>query len=299
MSHRKIRNDTSTENAPDTGLEPLYDFCNIATGNKPTLATPIRLDGTSSPYQWFYDYPFIVHDFPVNQAPMTVSRALQEKLLSARSKIHLAFAIAKSFWQFYDSEWMHFSWALDDAILLLPQKDTPGDLNAEAVVPYLSIRPFLNAGERFSEQEIFCRKTKERRMHQHPFILNLCLALVLLGTKTGSLDGKPLDFDAIHGFCIRQVHHNSSEWPVLPESFKDEYRTIVAVCLPTIACREIRSSAEERRQLLEDDIVRPLYGILTRLRSFEAEEAPARSVAIKERFVMERRNLDLIEDNLR
>jgi hypothetical protein len=136
-------------------------------------------------------------------------------------------------------------------------------------------------------------------MHQHPFILNLCLALVLLGTKTGSLYDRSLGIDAIYGFCIRQVHHNSSEWPMLPESFKDEYRRIVAVCLPTAACREIRSSAEERRQLLEDDIVRPLYGSLTRLRSFDTEEAPARLSAMNERFITQRRNLDRIEDSQR
>jgi hypothetical protein len=161
MSHRKRKHDTSIKNTPDAGLEPLYDFCKIATTDKPTLATPIRLDGVSSPYQWYSNYPFIVHDFPVNQPPMTVSRALQERLLSAKSKIHLAFATAKSFWQFYDSDWMHSSWALDDTILLLPQKDTPGHLNAEVAVSYLSIRPFPNAGERFSEQEMFCQIQKK------------------------------------------------------------------------------------------------------------------------------------------
>ena len=296
MLHRKRKRDTSVDIVPDTDLEPLYDFCKIAMAEKTTLATPIRLDGASSPYQWFYDYPFIVPDFPANQAPMTVSRALQERLISARSKIHLAFAIANSFWQFYDSDWMRFSWALDDAILLLPQDDTSGDLNAEAAVPYLSIRPVLNSGERFSEQEIFCQKTKERRVHQHPFILNLCLALVLLGTRTGIPDGELLGIDATYEFCIRQVYHNSSEWPVLPESFKDEYKRIVAVCLPATACREIRSSPEDRRQMLEDDIVRPLYSLLTRLRSFDTEEAPARTDTTKERSIVQSRNLDRIEE---
>lgn len=113
------------------------------------------------------------------------------------------------------------------------------------------------------------------------------------------LDGRLLSIDATYEFCIHQVYHNSSEWPVLPDSFKDEYKKIVAVCLPTTACQEIRSSPEDRRQLLECDIVRPLYALLTRLRSFDTEDAPARIDNIKERSIIQRRNLDRIEDTPR
>ena len=295
---RKSKQISWADSAPGVEVHPLNDFCEIATADRSTLSTPIRLDGTPPTCQWYEADPVIVHDFPINQTPIPVSQALEEGLLSATSKIHLAFTLSRSFWQFYDSDWMHIDWNLEEAILLLPQRDKPGDLNAEAAVPYLAIKPVPVSVERFREHDIGSQERGGRRMHRHPFILNLCLLLVLLGTKAGRLDDKVHDINSIYGFCIRQVHHDHSEWPMLPAAFRDEYRRIVATCLPNTACREIQRSPEERRQLLEDAIVRPLYSLLVRLRSFDTEELPARFESARERPVKQRRDLDHAEDNL-
>ena len=85
---------------------------------------------------------------------------------------------------------------------------------------------------------------------------------------------------------------------MLPAAFRNEYRRIVATCLPNTACREIQRSPEERRQLLEDAIVRPLYSLLVRLRGFDTEELPARVDSMRERSVTQTRDLDYTEDTL-
>ncbi|KAJ4990181.1 putative subtilisin [Stagonosporopsis vannaccii] len=229
---------------------PLNDFCEILHLEQPNLSTPLRLE-----YPTVYElWPVFVKDSPANQRPTTVAEALRGNLLSARSKIHLAFVLSKSFWQFYRSNWMHSVWSFE-TLLLPPQAESFRTLNLEAEAPYLRICGIPEDRPRPFEHEETVPLGERRRMHPYPYLMNLCLLLVLLCDTESPSPAELENPNAVYYFCANRIQHLRSDWPSieLSEPYRQRYKKIVQYCLPQPGQR-IGLGIQDRHQMLMDNV---------------------------------------------
>ncbi|KAF2804923.1 subtilisin-like protein [Mytilinidion resinicola] len=210
----------------------------------------------------------------MDYAPIPLSTALKNNLLSSTSKIQLAFTLSKAFWQYYESDWMRAAWNFQ-TVQLLPQRDEDercgiATLDCEAEVPFLKIDTISPDGPFFSEYE-----PQNQRMHRYPYILNLCLLLVLLCTEQGSPHESSPTQNRIYSFCAMKIKHKQSVWPVieLSDERKRKYKEIVRKCLPNPR-EDICLSLAERRAWLRDNVVRPLYELLQDMQCSDTDDAP-------------------------
>jgi hypothetical protein len=198
---------------------------------------------------------------------MFLSTALKQDELSARHKIFLAFTISKAFWQYYDSDWMNVEWSLE-TIQLLQTK------NLESKAPFLKIRSAESEDSTYREHESEGTSSGVPHLHPYPYILNLGLLLVQLGSIT--LDRTTITANATHltgtkknnELCISCCTEISADsaWPTieLPAKDKPRYRRIVEECLPTQSevpkpLFKEHLDAVGRRLALKDYVVRPLF----------------------------------------
>jgi hypothetical protein len=224
-------------------------------------ATPVQLEGQSTAYSFYTLCPVFI-DRPPKECtePIALSEVLREDYLAGKSKIQLAFALSKAFWQLYRSDWMQSTWNLD-TILLLPQKNGLRSLYFESQSPFLSVTDGQELPA-LGEYELTDPHEHKPLFHRYPYILNLGLLLVLLCTEEGS-PGKALNhLNSKYLFCTSKLKRKE-EWPVidLAEHVKERYRDIVGNCLPRF-WTDLCLSIDERRQLLLDKVVRPLYELL-------------------------------------
>lgn len=187
--------------------------------------------------------------------------------LSARNKIFLAFTISKAFWQYYDSDWMNVEWSLETIQLL--QTSSP-----ESEAPFLKIRSAESEDSTHRKHESEGTSGGVPHLHRYPYILNLGLLLVQLGSITP--DRTNITANATHltgtkknnDLCISCCTEISTDsaWPTIefPAKDKRRYRRIVEECLPTPSevpkpLFEEHLDAVGRRLALKDYVVRPLF----------------------------------------
>lgn len=232
--------------------------------------------------------PEFVQDAPQHDQPVSLFDALSREWssanrnhhevgsLSAKSKIRLAFILAKSVWQFYESDWMRAKWSLD-SILLLPRKKRDGDstLDEEAETPFLKIdAPSCEMGV-LGEEELLS-VSGNKHYHPYPYLLKLGLLLVSLCSDVATASTFDLESTAtpvtsevsykINGLyfdLVSKVHHNASRWPLLDlsDDTRTRYRNIVKHCVPLLKSFSTQkySSPMERRAMLRDHVVIPLH----------------------------------------
>lgn len=205
--------------------------------------------------------------FPQQGAPILLSTALKQDELSASHKIFLAFTISKAFWQYYDSDWMNVEWSLETIQLL-----QTGSLDSGA--PFLKIRCAESEVSTYREDESEGTSSGVPHLHAYPYILNLGLLLVQLGsinpdrtsiTANATNSTGPKKNNDLCVSCCTEISADSA-WPTikLPTRDKSRYRRIVEECLP-IQSKVPRALFKEhldaagRRLALKDYVVRPLF----------------------------------------
>jgi hypothetical protein len=209
-------------------FEALNDFCQILTWGISCFRIHVAKDLRTHCFSWSRDDLFS-DTFPEQGPPMSLYTALTQDRISPRHRIFLAFSLSKAIWQYYDSKWMDVEWTLDTLLLL--QTNSP-----DSKAPFLSIR---SAG---SDQTGHERELGQKFVHRYPYIFNLGLLLVQLG----SINHGKMDFtaDARHltgtkksnrlcTSCCTEIR--SQTWPTigLPSEVQTRYRRIVEQCLPT------------------------------------------------------------------
>ena len=198
-----------------------------------------------------------------------LSTALVSNALSPKHKMFLAFAIAKAFWQYYESNWMRAEWSLETIQLLQTR-------SLESEAPFLKIKPADSRDATYCEYEPGGGLLEPPRSHPYPYILNLALLLVQLGSITR--DKPSITEDAtqmtnaqknseIFSACFNQLF-GDEEWPTiqLSANFKPRYRRIVEECLPIQSkvpkpLFEEHLDATGRRLALKDYVVGPLFDL--------------------------------------
>ncbi|KAI9774754.1 MAG: hypothetical protein M1839_001621 [Geoglossum umbratile] len=265
-------------------LRELDDFCWLFEWNPPYQRIPIRLEGDTTHRRLYVLNPEHSDISTEKHASVPLLQALQGNCLTARSKIYLAFTLSRSFWQFYESPWMQATWNLE-TIHLLPQcNNSHATIAPGAKTPFLTIVASEPEKPYSLEYEPKNPSNQYDHLHRYPYILNLGLLLVLLCSSTPSRDFTsltgPRKINAIYGFCRQQSISEEHSWPAidLSDKHREDYRSIAKQCLPN-PCAQIGLDATERRTLLRDKVVRPLYDLLQGMQdpdtndSIEAEAA--------------------------
>ena len=253
----------------------LNDFCAILTWNIRCIRIHVARVSQTSSFSISRENSFS-NIFPRQGAPMRLSTALTEDKLSVRHKILLAFTISKAFWQYYDSHWMRFEWSLETIQLLQTS-------NRDSEAPFLEVRSTGPEDWMYRNKESVGTPMDVQHLHPFPYILNLGLLLVQLGSITP--EKKTITADSTHSTsaqrnndlyvscCLELI---DSAWPAIkiPNEHKSRYRRIVEECLPTQS--EVPKplfgehlDAVGRRLALKEYVVRPLFELLQDRRSVE------------------------------
>jgi hypothetical protein len=253
--------DAKNQEELDEEMEALTDACILLEDQTFTYAIPVQLERGANGYS-FYHLDFVrISGCPKDKlSPVPLSKAIHDHMITARSKIWLAFVLSKAVWQFYASKWLDLAWGFE-SIVLLPQKPNFRSLNVESHTPFLSVKA-QETQDTGTEQPKVVKPKKV--WHRCPRILNLGLLLVLLGTKEGAPDDPLHTLNSEITFCKSQIE-TTSNWPHFDSSqIKDEYRRIVRHCVPK-TIRDISEHPAERRQALLDKVVRPLFDLVQRM----------------------------------
>ncbi|KAF6795401.1 putative subtilisin [Colletotrichum sojae] len=109
----------------------------------------------------------------------SLRRLLEIGRLSNRMKMVLAFIVARSFWQYYDSPWMDSPWS-SDSIHFLPELVVEDEHDQPSVAlyaskPYFAVQFLQHAGESVEYCSAF------GVVYRYPRLLALCIILLEIG----------------------------------------------------------------------------------------------------------------------
>ncbi|KAJ9497558.1 hypothetical protein H2202_006982 [Exophiala xenobiotica] len=112
---------------------------------------------------------------------LSLSDTLQVRHMSNKMRVILAYIIARSVWEFYDSDWMSRHWSADD-IQFMQELRREGDRETLIFIN----RPYLSVQRGIADNESSELSTSFGQIHRFPRILSLGLMMVEIGA------GKPL-----------------------------------------------------------------------------------------------------------
>lgn len=200
---------------------------------------------------------------PVESTPL--SNALRLRRMSRRNKCAFAFTLARSVWQYYESNWMKLPWTHEDIHLL----DDKSAASTEENDAYRTWRPYLSASFDNPGQEIPEYCNAEAVMHRYPKVLALGILLIeiLQGSTVVPRNGN-ISFDAqgvnelyiSSWMACRGILEHEETYPA--------YARAVEACLDShlfagVPCSsETNEGLEERRVILYQRVVVPLKNLL-------------------------------------
>lgn len=247
-------------------FKKLEDFCELLQTDNQGFQVPLRLQSKGSQHT-LYKLDLVPPTVcAVNRDPILLLTALTEHCLSVKSKITLAYVLAKSIWDYYESDWMKSKWDLQN-IQFLPEESGPDNYTFQPGAPFLSIKHIDG-----NEQTITEHENGENYAHRYPLILKLGLLLVQICTQRPEERGVDhsgyVKANTEYFYCCRTMRTES--WPAidLSEEHKNMYRKIVARCIPTNQADLLAAPLFDktldtagRRMKIKDLVVRPLYAL--------------------------------------
>lgn len=198
---------------------------------------------------------------------LSLSDALRMRHLSNKMKVILAYIVAKSVWEFYDSDWMSRPWTAQD-IHFMPEP--PGGNDGEPLV-FIN-RPFLSVQLRDGNVAVGESSNKPGQIHRYPRILSLGLMLIEIGTGKAAVDLFP-DYEAninSDWLCAREFLSKEDPWDDFEyKSYWNAARSCVnnqfffqGTALG--GSREpVTQDIEARRRMILEDVVTPLEELLS------------------------------------
>ena len=274
-------------------VESLEDFCRILTWGWTSFPIHITKDLERQRFSWRREDSFSQVFPPAPCVPLQLRTALTQDALSLKHKVFLAYTIAKAFWQYYESKWMRKTWSLDTIQLLQTE-------SVDSEAPFLKINREESASAVFNEHEPGHGLDGIPYAHRYPYIFNLGLLLVQIGSLTSTkqdivakvaINTVTKEYNDLCVACCRSLIDKS--WPpiesVAQANVQSEYRRIAGECFPILLPKDLFKTgveAKERKSALKNRVVRPLYKLYQdmarteewRLRSCADTQAQATSV---------------------
>lgn len=266
--------------------ERLLDVCKFfrADWDYPHCEIPIRIEKNRFGLATFMRRPIPADTYLEDCAPIPLLELLENNCLSSRSKISLAFALSKSFWQYYDSEWMKIKWDLETIKILRQAKGTRSGVDQECRMPFLELNP-SNFALLYCENETQTKREGNPlgELHPYPYILTLGILLVQLCLKItpSNIIVPPSNTgnNRVYMHYLREMEMEQTSWPMLDlnDEYRKMYREIVRHCLPprrngwTSPLFSPELDAAGRRDLLMKHVVGPLHKLLNYANGFNSD----------------------------
>ncbi|KAF2786666.1 subtilisin-like protein, partial [Melanomma pulvis-pyrius CBS 109.77] len=246
------------------------NFCDLISLNENSrLCLTIQRDGL------FKGRPDQLKQIVENEPGISLSKLLDTHRLSMEMKGILAYIVAQSVWQFYESDWMNTRWN-SDTIQFIPGVNLDSEAATQngifAWKPYFSVH-FGEEDPDFSD----CSAFGSGDIHQYPRIRALGVMLVEIGI------GKSLESHVQEGSEIakrnkvwvaaKRYSDSKKPWPGFPFA---PYRTAVEHCLEPdnfalrprtaeVTNAQVEEEAEtlrKRRKVLYEKVVSPLENLV-------------------------------------
>lgn len=200
---------------------------------------------------------------------MPLARILGNYHLTARMKLVLAYIIAYSVWQYYDSDWMKTKWT-SETIQFMRESNTSGDQGK-----LFTWKPYLSVHLNDADPECYEYDNVVGMVHAYPRIRALGIMLVEIGLgfalPKDEQPSQPLAAK-LNSELLKAFHYTKDE-----KRWKDfdypDYMTAVRHCLepdtfneaPCVegsSTREWKEGLKQRRNILYDKVVFPLEDLL-------------------------------------
>ncbi|GKZ35596.1 hypothetical protein AbraIFM66950_006296 [Aspergillus brasiliensis] len=215
---------------------------------------------------------FEPHKQEVDHTPgISLARILSTYYLTARMKLVLAYIIAYSVWQYYDTDWMRTRWT-SETIQFMRESDTSGDRGRSKLLtwkPYISVQ--------FNDEDPLCYEQHKvaGMVHVYPRIRALGIMLVEIGLgfplPKREKQGQPLAAE-VNTELLTAIKYTRDE-----ERWKDfdypDYMSSICHCLEpgtfdqapyveSLSAFEQKQNLNQRRNILYEKVVFPLENLL-------------------------------------
>ncbi|KAK4944600.1 hypothetical protein LTR10_016034 [Elasticomyces elasticus] len=197
---------------------------------------------------------------------LSLSDALRTRHLSNRMKVILAYIIARSVWEFYDSDWMSKPWTAQDIHFM---QET---LDGECDEPLLFVnRPFLSVQWNDIKDDASESSSRAGLIHRYPRILELGLMMIEIGSGRRAADHFPSseaninsDWLFARGFLSKVTPWDDFEY----NRYWDAARSCVNSqvffqATPRGNQGRVSHDIEGRRRMILEEVVLPLENLLT------------------------------------
>lgn len=201
----------------------------------------------------------------LNAPSIPLVKVFESRRLTDKMKVALGYIIARSVWQFYNSDWMNTLWTGENIHFMqeAPQEDDSATL-LYACKPYFSAQ-FVEAdseGLEFSDLD--------GQIHRYPRVLALGIMLIEIGIGSSLKRPEQSNVNS-NWFMAMAFSEKDKPWPAFDYPM---YWTAVRNCLdhqifasaasiPGQTAEEHKNCLEDRRAILYTSVVCPLEGLLT------------------------------------
>ncbi|GLA16157.1 hypothetical protein AnigIFM62618_002726 [Aspergillus niger] len=212
------------------------------------------------------------HKQVVDHTPgISLAKILSTYYLTARMKLVLAYIIAYSVWQYYDTDWMRTRWT-SETIQFMRESNTSGDGGRGKLFtwkPYVSVH--------FNDEDPLCYEQYRiaGMVHVYPRIRALGIMLVEIGLgfplPKREEQGRPLAAEvntelltAIN-YARDEEHWKNFDYPDYKSSICHclEPGTFdQAPCVESLSASEKKQNLKQRRNILYEKVVFPLENLL-------------------------------------
>ena len=200
---------------------------------------------------------------------ISLTQALKDYRISSKRKIYLAYILAKSVWQYYDSDFMRAPWTADSVHFMQESKyNTDGDSvpGVDLLSPCFAYVPSILEQSKSTE---YCDSYSV--LHRYPKVLALGVLLVdICRTRppNANTKAKSLEAQINNDFTSYSEIVRSNHWPNLEVWHEDAIRTYKdAVCkcldpklfhIPPSSKTPDQEGIKRRRNALYTYVVLPL-----------------------------------------
>jgi hypothetical protein len=207
---------------------------------------------------------------------IALSQVLEDKEITTKGKILLAYILAKSVWRYYDSDFMRIKWTTESIHFMREHRlDPQTDTDLEKIDPSNPFFAFQDLGQ--DEPTPIEQYKTGNVLHQFPRVLALGIMLAEIGRKTPTTTAhgiKSSDAQINSDLTRYKEVLRSSSWPCLDvrnEEIRARFRDAVGTCLDPKVFHNAPSSEKQlsgvskRRDTLYRRVVFPLERLCAEL----------------------------------
>ena len=212
----------------------------------------------------------------MSKPSVSLAQVLQQHRLSTKMKVALAYTLARSVWQYYDSEWMGSGWTCKTIHFMLE-----GSTDSKHSCVHAS-KPCFTVQFQSGTQGLPQRYDLPQIIHKYPRVLALGMLLVDIArtsydggiSKKGQTQQQRANTEYMMG---RTICEKDQSWPDLGtadaarQHLRTVYKTATQSCFDKNIFKEVQSAsgpkdksveAEEHRKILYERVVWPLEDII-------------------------------------